>query len=115
MGEKHPQNRQVPKKSAMDMVYSAPVHQDPLLAIDVIDEAWAQETLPVEDVEVPAAALVNIDEDDPNVPHEEDDDNKWNDLALDELSSAAPPRPAAENPQRQGPAQQHPTGQHAAS
>lgn len=65
--------------------------------IDVVDEAWAAETMPVEDVEVPPTAMANIDEDDPTVQHEDDDDNKWNDLALDELNSAAPPPAAVDN------------------
>lgn len=84
----------------MDMSFSAPIHQDPHVLIDVVDEAWAAETLPVEDVDVPPTAITNIDEDDPTAHQEEEEDNKWTDLALDELSSTAPPPAAASNANR---------------
>lgn len=84
----------------MDMAFSAPVHQDAHLLIDIVDESWAAETMPVEDVEVPPTAMTNMDDDDPTAPQEEEDDNKWNDLALEELNNAAPPPAAMENAER---------------
>lgn len=85
---------------AMDMSFSAPVHQDAHLLIDIVDEAWAADTLPVEDIEVPPTAITNIDEDDPTAHQEDGDENKWTDLALDELSNAAPPPAAASSASR---------------
>lgn len=67
----------------MDMVFSAPVHQDPLLMIEIIDKQWAAETLPVEDIVVAPAEMTNLEEDEPPVPPEEDEADKWNDLSLD--------------------------------
>lgn len=71
----------------MDMVFSSPVHQDPLLVVDIIDDAWAAETLPVEDVVVAPDDITNLEEDDPSTQHEEHEDDKWNDLALEEFTS----------------------------
>lgn len=69
----------------MDMVYSAPVHIDAAVLIHVVDDAWATETLPVEDVEVPPSAVANVDDDD-GVAQEEEDVNKWNELQLPTIS-----------------------------
>lgn len=71
----------------MDMVFSAPIHQDPMLLIEIIDEAWAAETLPIEDVVVAQAEMANLEEDEPNPTQEDYDADKWNDLALDEFTS----------------------------
>jgi len=38
-----------------DGVYSAPVHYDGVLAVEVIDPKWMTETLPKEEIEVPIA------------------------------------------------------------
>ena len=72
----------------MDMVYSAPVHQDPLLMIEIVDDTWAAETLPVEDVVVAPSEMTNLEEDEPAATPEEEDENKWTDLAIDELTTA---------------------------
>lgn len=69
------------------MVFSAPVHQDPMLIIEIVDEAWAAETLPIEDVVVAQAEMANLEEEDPNASQEDCDADKWNDLALDEFTS----------------------------
>lgn len=85
-----------PLLSKMDMNFSAPIHQDPLLVADILDEAWASETLPVEDIEVPQSAIGNVEDDDAAATNEEEDDNKWMYLALDEfapLTSAPAPNP----------------------
>lgn len=71
----------------MDMVYSAPVHVDALLLLEIIDDAWAAEKLPVEDIVVPPSEMVNLDDDDPPTAPDDDDD-KWNDLGLDELAAS---------------------------
>lgn len=68
-----------------DMVFSAPIHQDPLQTVDIIDQQWATDTLPIEDIQIPSNALSNIDDDDPTLNNEHDDDNKWNHLALDDI------------------------------
>lgn len=69
------------------MVFSAPVHQDPLLIIDIVDDAWAADTLPVEDVVVSPAEITNLEDDEPSAQPEEEDDDKWTDLTLDEFAS----------------------------
>lgn len=70
----------------MDMVFSAPVHQDPQLIIDIVDEVWAAETLPIEDIEVPANSMAGVDDDDPTAANEQEEEDKWNDFGVDELS-----------------------------
>lgn len=69
------------------MVFSAPIHQDPLLVIEIVDDAWAAETLPVEDVVVAPTEMTNLEEDEPTATQDDDDEDKWNDLALDEYAS----------------------------
>lgn len=85
--------------TTMDMVYSAPIHIDPLLVIEIIDDAWASERLPVEDVVVAPSEMTNLEEDEPAVTQEEEDEDKWNDLGVDELASAStlPPYPPSES------------------
>lgn len=75
----------------MDMVYSAPIHQDPLLMIDIVDDAWAAETLPVEDVVVAPAYMLNLEEDETATSNDGEDDDKWNDLSLDQFAPQASP------------------------
>lgn len=74
----------------MDLMYSAPVHVDAALLMDTIDANWASETLPVEDIEVPADAMPHLDEDDAADTQEADQDEKWNDLGLDQLALRIP-------------------------
>lgn len=75
----------------MDMEFSAPVHVDGALVVEVIDNAWASDSLPVDDIEVPAAAVTPLDDDDFAPPFEEvtAHDQKWTDLALDLLTADA--------------------------
>lgn len=77
----------------MDMVFSAPVHMDGALMIEVIDSDWAADVLPMDDIEVPASAAAPLDEDDivgaPLVDDESSPENMWTDLGLDVLTSAA--------------------------
>lgn len=73
----------------MDMMFSMPIHQDPHTILSIVDEVWAAETLPIEDIIVPANAVTNVDDDDPSSPNEYEDENKWNDLGLEELNTAA--------------------------
>jgi chaperone required for assembly of F1-ATPase len=73
----------------MDAEFSAPVHVDGSLVVDLIDDEWAADTLPIDDVQVPAAALAPFDEDE-LAPLTESSarDSKWADLALHSFSSA---------------------------
>ncbi|CAN8063656.1 unnamed protein product [Agarophyton chilense] len=74
----------------MDMNFSAPIHQDPLLIIHIVDEAWTTESLPTEDIDLPPAVIPTIEEDEHAVVEEqENEEDKWNDLGLDEFSSLA--------------------------
>lgn len=75
----------------MDMNFSAPVHQDPLLVLEIIDDAWAAETLPIEDIDVAPADLTHLDDEDPALPNDDDDEDKWNDLSLDQLTNTTSP------------------------
>lgn len=68
------------------MQFSAPVHQDALLIMNIVDEVWAAETLPIEDITVPASDMNNVEEDDTGIAQEDDDVNKWNDFALEQFS-----------------------------
>lgn len=71
----------------MDMNYSAPIHQDPLLLIHIVDESWAAETLPMEDINVPPSALTGVDDQDLAAAGDQDEEeHKWNDLGLDDFS-----------------------------
>lgn len=70
------------------MVFSMPIHQDPHVTILIVDETWAAETLPVDDINVPANAIANVDDDDPSAQNEDGNENKWNDLGLDDLHIA---------------------------
>lgn len=69
------------------MDFSAPVHMDGALILDVIDNAWASDTLPVDDIEVPASAMAPLDDDDFAPPSDDAAavENKWTDLALDSI------------------------------
>lgn len=56
--------------------------------VEIVDDAWAAETLPVEDVVVAPSEMTNLEEDEPAVAPDDDDDNKWTDIGIDELSCA---------------------------
>ncbi|KAI0560185.1 hypothetical protein FGB62_122g035 [Gracilaria domingensis] len=74
----------------MDMNFSAPINQDPLLVIHIVDEEWATETLPTEDIELPPSIIPTIEEDDHGaVDEQENEDDKWNDLGLDDFALLA--------------------------
>lgn len=81
----------------MDMNFSAPIHQDPLLIIHIVSEEWATETLPTDDVEVHPSIFPGVDEDEHGPTDEqENEEDKWNDLGLDnlaKLAAAGPGRP----------------------
>lgn len=81
----------------MDMVFSMPIHQDPHVALGIVDEAWAAETLPVDDINIPANAVANVEDDDPSAQNDDEDENKWNDLGLEELHVATSSNPAPEH------------------
>lgn len=81
----------------MDMVFSTPVHQDPVLVVEIIDDGWAAEVLPIEEVETPPGVTNNVD-DDPSGQQEEDDQNKWNDLGLEELDKLSSTDEPADKP-----------------
>ncbi len=75
----------------MDVDFSAPVNVDGALVLEVIDDEWISDTLPVDDVEVPAAAAGPLDDDDGGSPSGDDVsglETKWTDLALETFSSA---------------------------
>jgi hypothetical protein len=76
----------------MDMEFSAPVHMDGALVIEIIDNDWAADTLPTDDVEVPASAVAPLDDDDlAGAPPPDDTsapENRWADLALENFSAA---------------------------
>jgi hypothetical protein len=73
----------------MDAEFSAPVHVDGALVVDLIDAAWAADKLPIDDVQVPASALASLDDDDlPIVADNTAPDSKWTDLALDSFVTA---------------------------
>lgn len=87
----------------MDMNFSAPVHQDPLLVIEIIDEAWASETLPTDDIEVTQSALANGEDEDATVANDSEENDKWTDLALEEfkpIADAPAPVIASDTPRR---------------
>mmetsp|Transcript_55923 Transcript_55923/g.137382 ORF Transcript_55923/g.137382 Transcript_55923/m.137382 type:complete len:84 (-) Transcript_55923:707-958(-) len=70
----------------MDAVYSAPLHFDGQLLVDVVDEAWAAATLPIEDVSVPEGVTVHLDDDEvEEVVALENEDAKWTELGLSDL------------------------------
>lgn len=77
----------------MDMEFSAPVHMDGALIIDIIDNEWATDTLPMDDIEVPASAVAPLDDDDiagaPLLDDESAPENRWTDLGLDSFANAA--------------------------
>ena len=79
----------------MDMNFSAPVHQDPLLVVELIDETWASETLPAEDIELPQSAVAHVEDDDTAVANDTDEDDKWTDNGLEDFKPLADaPMPA---------------------
>lgn len=63
----------------MDMEFTAPVHFDAYEALHVMDDEWLAEDLPVEDIEVPADAVANNDDDDTVAPDEDNEADKWTD------------------------------------
>lgn len=65
----------------MDMVYSAPVHYDCHLVLNVIDDEWVNDRLPVEEVDVPAESIAPADDEDA-VRAEEEEDEKWGDMGV---------------------------------
>lgn len=81
------------RAAKMDMEFSAPVHMDGALLIEIIDSDWAADVLPMDDVEVPASAVAPLDDDDivgaPLVDDESAPENMWTDLGLDALAATA--------------------------
>lgn len=73
----------------MDMSYSAPVHFDPVLVVHIVDEAWASDTLPIEELSIPPALISNDDDDDGHAASEENEEDKWSELALDKFVKLA--------------------------
>lgn len=75
----------------MDMEFSAPVHIDAALLLEVIDDEWAADVLPLEDIDVPLGAAAPADDDDidgvapPTAGDADaaDAEDRWTDLALD--------------------------------
>jgi Apc13p protein len=76
----------------MDMEFCAPVHLDGALVIEIIDNEWATDTLPMDDIEVPASAIAPLDDDDiigaPPVDDASAPENRWTDLGLDAFANA---------------------------
>lgn len=71
----------------MDMDFSVPVHMDGYLLVDIIDNAWAADVLPLDDIEVPVSAMTVLDDDDMTIQADEAAlETKWTDLALHTLS-----------------------------
>lgn len=73
-------------------MFCAPVHMDGALVLEVLDTEWCADSLPLDDVEVPASAVAPLDDDDvAGTPAPETDasapDNRWTDLALDSFSA----------------------------
>lgn len=69
------------------MIYSAPIHHDPLLTLEIIDEQWASETLPVEDVMVPTEDMPNFDDEEEPTQPDGSDVEKWGDLSLGDMAA----------------------------
>lgn len=63
-----------------DMNFSAPIHCDGATTLDIVDEQWAKDTLPDDEIEFPPfiTAAAMEDEDGSFVPLKED---KWTESA----------------------------------
>lgn len=73
----------------MDMQYSLPCHGDPLTMVQIVDEAWANMALPKDDIPLPPTA--HLEDDDTNAQNDNEDENKWTDLALEGTTSNPTP------------------------
>lgn len=71
----------------MDMCYSAPIHMDPLLMIGIVDDYWAAEILPFEDIPLSRDDVLAIREldSDSSSNYDKKDEDVWNDLSLELL------------------------------